>query len=61
MITLSEFDDIKSKKQNLISDAYRGEQNQLLRNVDGKEIIQIEEKTQADRDMNEAINLWRMR
>jgi hypothetical protein len=45
----------------LISDSYRDEDNRLVRTVDGKEINQIEEKTQSDIDKNEAINLWRMR
>ena len=30
-----------------------------IRKVNGKNIVQIEEKTKADRDMNLEINRWR--
>lgn len=38
-----------------------GLQEDNTRLVNGVKIHQIEEKTQKDRDLNEAINLWRMR
>jgi len=37
-----------------------GELKDGVRIVDGKEIIQIEEKTQADRDLNLIINRYRL-
>jgi len=45
----------------LISEAKTDENGNLIRIVDGKEINQIEEKTQEDIDFNERCNLWRMR
>lgn len=36
-----------------------GELKNNIRIVNGKEISQIKEKTQADRDINLAINRWR--
>ena len=56
-----QFEKLKETKSHLISEAFRDEKNELIRNVGGKEIKQIEEKTEADRRLNEAINLWRMR
>jgi|TARA_R110000744_G_scaffold312476_1_gene419839 hypothetical protein len=56
-----QFDKLKETKSHLISDAFRDEENQLIRNVEGKDIKQIEEKTEADKKLNQAINLWRMR
>jgi len=56
-----EFDKIKQEKSHLISDAERDENGNLIRYVDGKKIIQSEEKTDADKRFNEACNLWRMR
>jgi hypothetical protein len=50
-----------SKNKHLISDLQKDENNNNIRFVDGKKIIQIEEKTEKDRKLNEAINLWRMR
>jgi len=50
-----------SKKKHLISELQKDENGKDFRFVDGKKIIQIEEKTEADRKLNEAINLWRMR
>ena len=44
-----------------ISNSYINEKGKLIRDVDGVEIIQIEEKTLKDVRMNEAINLWRTR
>jgi len=61
MITRDNLNKIKAEKEHLISDPYKNENNNLVRIVDGKEIIQIEEKTEADRRLNESINLWRMR
>jgi hypothetical protein len=50
-----------SKNKHKISEPYVNEEGQTVRIVDGKEIIQIEEKTPYDKRLNEAINLWRMR
>ena len=61
MITRDDLNKIKAEKGDKISEAYRDENRNLVRIVDGKEIEQIEEKTEADRRKNEAINLWRMR
>ena len=61
MITRYDLNKVKAEKGNKISDAYIDENRNLVRIVDGKKIVQIEEKTEADRRLNEAINLWRMR
>jgi hypothetical protein len=61
MITRDDLNKIKAEKGNKISEAYIDENKNLVRIVDGKEIKQIEEKTEADRILNENINLWRMR
>ena len=61
MITNDDLNRIKAEKGDKISEAYTDENNNLVRIVDGKKIVQIEEKTEADRRLNEAINLWRMR
>lgn len=61
MITRDDLNKIKAEKGNKISEAYRDENRNLVRIVDGKEIKQIEEKTESDRILNENINLWRMR
>jgi len=45
----------------LISDLQIDENGNQVREVGGKKIIQIEEKTEADRKTNEAINRWRLR
>lgn len=50
-----------SKNKHKIGKAYKDEHGTLIRKVDGVDIKQIEEKTEADRIMNENINLWRMR
>jgi hypothetical protein len=50
-----------SRNENLISDLQKDESGNDIRFVDGKKIIQIEEKTEKDRELNRAINLWRMR
>lgn len=47
--------------EHLISELQQDENGNDIRFVDGKKIIQIEEKTDEDRRMNNAINLWRMR
>jgi hypothetical protein len=47
--------------EHLISELQKDENGNDIRLVDGKKIIQIEEKTDEDRRMNNAINLWRMR
>ena len=49
------------KNEHKIKDAYRDDNGNLIRKVDGKKIVQIEEKTEEDRRLNSAINLWRMR
>ena len=61
MITRDDLNKIKAEKGNKISEAYTDENNNTVRIVDGKKIVQIEEKTEADRMLNESINLWRMR
>ena len=60
-MNLEEFDRIKKEKSHLISKAQRDENGKLIRYVEGKKIIQSEEKTEADRRFNETANLWRMR
>ena len=49
------------RNEHLISDLQKDENGNDIRIVDGKKIIQIEEKTEEDRRLNNAINLWRMR
>jgi len=49
------------KNEHLISDLHTEEGGCQFRMVDGIKIYQIEEKTDEDRRMNNAINLWRMR
>lgn len=49
------------RNENLISELQKDEEGNDIRFVDGRKIIQIEEKTDEDRRMNNAINLWRMR
>jgi hypothetical protein len=49
------------RNEHLISDLYKDKNGNDIRFVNGKEIIQIEEKTDEDRRLNNAINLWRMR
>ncbi len=60
MITREDLNRIKVEKGDKISEAYLDENKNLVRIVDGEKIIQIEEKTEADKRKNEAINLWRM-
>ena len=50
-----------SRNEHLISYLQKDEKENDIRFVDGKKIIQIEEKTKKDRELNRAINLWRMR
>ena len=59
----SAFQSLEELKINekLISDLQKDENGNNIRIVDGKKIIQIEEKTEEDRRLNNAINLWRMR
>jgi hypothetical protein len=61
MVTRDDLNKIKAEKGAKISEAYIDENGNLVRIVDGKEIKQIEEKTEADRILNANINLWRMR
>ena len=49
------------RNEHLISDLHKDENGNDIRIVNGKEIIQIEEKTDEDRRLNNFINLWRMR
>lgn len=49
------------RNEHLISDLQKDENGNDIRIVNGKEIIQIEEKTDEDRRLNNFINLWRMR
>ena len=49
------------KHKHKIGKKYRDEQGNLIRKVDGVEIIQIEEKTENDRRLNKIINIWRTR
>lgn len=49
------------RNEHLISELQKDENGNDIRFVDGRKIIQIEEKTDEDRRMNNAINLWRMR
>tara|TARA_R110000851_G_scaffold18622_1_gene58363 strand:+ start:504 stop:683 length:180 start_codon:yes stop_codon:yes gene_type:complete len=49
------------RNKSKISNSYINKNGKLIRDVDGVEIIQIEEKTLKDVRMNEAINLWRTR
>jgi hypothetical protein len=57
---MENLEDLK-KNEHKIKDAYRDENGNLIREVDGKKITQIEEKTEEDIRLNNAINLWRMR
>lgn len=60
---MSKFKPLEELEKNvhLISEPKHDENGNLIRIVDGKEIKQIEEKTQDDIDLNHRINLWRMR
>jgi len=49
------------RNEHLISELQKDENGNDIRFVDGRKIIQIEEKTDEDRRLNNAINLWRMR
>ena len=55
-----EIEDLE-KNSHKISEAYNDENGNLIRKVDGVEIRQIEEKTDRQKRLNNAINLWRMR
>ena len=57
MIDLKEL----SKNEHKISKLKKDKNGNNIRVVNGKNIIQIEEKTQRDIDFNRAVNLWRMR
>ena len=59
----SAFQSLEELKRNehLISDLQKDENGNDIRIIDGKKIIQIEEKTEEDRRLNNAINSWRMR
>lgn len=49
------------RNEYLISELKQDENGNDIRIVNGKEIIQIKERTEEDRRLNSAINLWRMR
>jgi hypothetical protein len=49
------------KNSHKISEVYNDENGNLIRKVDGVETRQIEEKTDKQKRLNNAINLWRMR
>jgi len=53
-------DELK-RNEHLISDLQTEEGGCQFRMVNGMKIYQIEEKTEEDRRLNNAINLWRMR
>lgn len=59
----SAFQSLEELKRNehLISDLHTEKGGCQFRMVDGKKIYQMEEKTEEDRRLNNAINLWRMR
>lgn len=61
--SIRDVDSLNELRRNeyLISELQKDENGNDIRFVDGKKIIQIEEKTDEDRRMNNAINLWRMR
>jgi len=58
--TQEQLNDLR-RNEHLISDLHTEEGGCQFRMVDGIKIYQIEEKTDEDRRMNNAINLWRMR
>lgn len=55
--------DLKELEKNLdkIGELKKDENGNMIRLVNGKPIIQAEEKTQADVEFNRIANLWRMR
>ena len=61
--SIRDVDSLNELRRNeyLISELQKDENGNDIRFVDGKKIIQIEEKTDEDRRLNNAINLWRMR
>ncbi len=52
----SEFLDNKTSEDRKIGEKSNNKEGRIVRVVDGKEIVQIEEKTQSDVDMNLIIN-----
>lgn len=58
--TQEQLNDLR-RNEHLISELKQDENGNDIRIVNGKEIIQIKERTDEDRRLNEAINLWRMR
>lgn len=58
--TQEQLNDLR-RNEHLISELKQDENGNDIRIVNGKEIIQIKERTEEDRRLNEAINLWRMR
>lgn len=49
------------ENKHLISEPYTNDKGELIRVVDGKEIIQIPEDAPEQKRKNELINLWRIR
>lgn len=58
--TQEQLNDLR-RNEHLISELKQDENGNDIRIVNGKEIIQIKERTEEDRRLNSAINLWRMR
>jgi hypothetical protein len=58
--TQDQLNDLR-RNEHLISELQQDENGNDIRIVNGKEIIQIKERTEEDRRLNAAINLWRMR
>ena len=58
--TQDQLNDLR-RNEHLISELKQDENGNDIRIVNGKEIIQIKERTEEDRRLNAAINLWRMR
>ena len=58
--TQEQLNDLR-RNEHLISELKQDENGNDIRIVNGKEIIQIKERTEEDRRLNAAINLWRMR
>ena len=57
---MQNLEDLEKNSQK-ISEAYNDENGNLIRKVDGVEVIQIEEKTERQKRLNNTINLYRMR
>ena len=58
---LNEYFKPETLEERLISELEKDENGNCFRIVNGEKIIQIEEKTENDIELNIDINLWRMR